>query len=85
MLKANITKKGWERILVHRLIKTIIIPGILFVSFSHFMVELFGQTIPNIFLSYFRGNSDWISCTSCSAVCKMITLDVFDYGLFLRV
>ncbi len=30
------------------------IPGIVFVSFSHFMVELFGHTIPNIFLSFFR-------------------------------
>jgi len=40
--------------LFHNIIKTIIIPGIVFVSFSHFMAELFGQTIPNVFLSFFR-------------------------------
>ncbi len=38
----------------HNIIKTIIIPGIAFVSFSHFMIQLFGQTIPNVFLSFFK-------------------------------
>ena len=47
-------KIGLREILFHNIIKTIIIPGIVFVSFSHFMVELFGHTIPNIFLSFFR-------------------------------
>ena len=32
----------------------IIIPGILFLSFSQFIIELFGHAIPNAFLSFFR-------------------------------
>ena len=54
MLKTNIVTKMWYEILFHEIIKTIIIPGMLFVSFSHFMIELFGQTIPNFFTSFFR-------------------------------
>lgn len=30
------------------------VPGIALVFFAHFLVELFGQTIPNIFTSFFR-------------------------------
>lgn len=36
------------------IIKKITIPGILFLSFSQFMIELFGHTIPTAFLSFFR-------------------------------
>ena len=42
--------KKWDVFVV----KTIMIPGIAMVSFSHFMVELFGQTIPNTVLSFFK-------------------------------
>ena len=42
--------KKWDIFVV----KTIMIPGIAMVSFSHFMVELFGQTIPNTVWSFFK-------------------------------
>ncbi|KER07125.1 hypothetical protein AAA799E16_00065 [Marine Group I thaumarchaeote SCGC AAA799-E16] len=32
----------------------VIIPGMAILSFSQFVVELFGQTIPHVFLSFFR-------------------------------
>ena len=35
-------------------IQVILIPGIAIVSFSHFMVEMFGQIIPNIVWSFFK-------------------------------
>ena len=35
-------------------IQAILIPGIAIVSFSHFMVELFGQIIPSIVWSFFK-------------------------------
>ncbi len=34
--------------------KFVLIPGIAIVSFSHFMVVLFGQTIPNTVWSFFK-------------------------------
>jgi len=52
-LKINIIKNDMHK-LFQSMIKTIIIPGTLLVSFSHFMIELFGQTIPNFFTSFFR-------------------------------
>jgi len=41
-------------ILLSNIVKKIIIPGILFLSFSQFIIELFGHTIPDAFLSFFR-------------------------------
>jgi len=35
-------------------IKAILIPAIAIVSFAHFMVEMFGQIIPNIVWSFFK-------------------------------
>jgi len=35
-------------------LKVIVIPGIAIMSFSHFMVVLFGQTIPNTVWSFFK-------------------------------
>jgi hypothetical protein len=35
-------------------IKAILIPAIAIVSFAHFMVEMFGQIIPNIIWSFFK-------------------------------
>lgn len=35
-------------------LKAIVIPGIAIMSFSHFMVVLFGQTIPNTVWSFFK-------------------------------
>ena len=39
---------------VFGILKAIVIPGIAIVSFSHFMVVLFGQTIPNAVWSFFK-------------------------------
>lgn len=36
------------------IIKAIIIPGMAIVSFSYFIAELFGQTIPNIVWTFFK-------------------------------
>jgi len=38
-------------------IKALIIPGLAIVSFSYFMAELFGQTIPNIVWTFFKDAS----------------------------
>lgn len=35
-------------------ISIVTIPGIMIVSFSNFLIELFGQVIPSIFSSFFR-------------------------------
>ncbi len=42
--------KKWD----YFVLKTIMIPGIAMISFSHFMVELFGQTIPNTIWAFFK-------------------------------
>jgi len=34
--------------------KAIIIPGMMVVSFSHFLVELFGRILPHVFYSFFK-------------------------------
>lgn len=39
---------------ISRVSKVIIIPGVMIVSFSHFLVELFGQILPHIFSSFFK-------------------------------
>jgi len=39
-------------------IKSLICIEIIIVSFSHFMVSLFGQTIPNIFVSFIKDASE---------------------------
>jgi len=39
---------------VFDILKVIVIPGIAIMSFSHFMVVLFGQTIPNTVWSFFK-------------------------------
>jgi hypothetical protein len=36
------------------MLKVIIIPGIMVVSFSHFLVELFGRILPHAFYSFFK-------------------------------
>jgi hypothetical protein len=35
-------------------LKVMIIPGIILVSFSHFLVELFGKIFPHVFYSFFK-------------------------------
>ncbi|KEQ55972.1 hypothetical protein AAA799E16_01789 [Marine Group I thaumarchaeote SCGC AAA799-E16] len=37
-----------------KLLGLVTIPGMAMLSFSHFMAELFGQTIPSMFLSFFK-------------------------------
>jgi len=39
-------------------LKAIIVTGVAIVSFSHFIIELFGQTIPSIIWSFFKGASE---------------------------
>ena len=43
-----------KKLHVSGVLKAIVIPGIAIVSFSHFMVVLFGQTIPNTVWSFFK-------------------------------
>ena len=43
-----------KKLHVSGVLKAIVIPGIAIVSFSHFMVVLFGQTIPNTIWSFFK-------------------------------
>jgi len=45
-------------------IKHYVIAGLGIISFSHFMVQLFGQTIPNIIWSFFRDISEAVILTS---------------------
>ncbi len=43
-----------KKLHVSGVLKAIVIPGIAIMSFSHFMVVLFGQTIPNTVWSFFK-------------------------------
>jgi len=43
-----------KKLHVSGVLKAIVIPGIAIVSFSHFMVVLFGQTIPSAVWSFFK-------------------------------
>ena len=45
-------------------IKHYVIAGLGIISFSHFMVQLFGQTIPNIIWSFFKDISEAVILTS---------------------
>ena len=45
-------------------IKHYVIAGLGIISFSHFMVQLFGQTIPNIIWSFFKDVSEAVILTS---------------------
>jgi len=39
-------------------LKAFIVTGIAIISFSHFVIELFGQTIPSVIWSFFKGASE---------------------------
>jgi len=56
MLKGslNASDLNMKKLHVFDILKAIVIPGIAIVSFSHFMVVLFGQTIPNTVWSFFK-------------------------------
>ena len=44
--------------------KTILLTGVIVISFSHFMANLFGQTIPNIVITFFKDASVAVIVTS---------------------
>jgi len=50
----NASDLNMKKLHVSDVLKTIVIPGIAIMSFSHFMVVLFGQTIPNTVWSFFK-------------------------------
>ena len=56
MLKGslNASDLNMKKLHVSDVLKAIVIPGIAIMSFSHFMVVLFGQTIPNTVWSFFK-------------------------------
>ena len=56
MLKGslNASDLNMKKLHVSGVLKAIVIPGIAIISFSHFMVVLFGQTIPNTVWSFFK-------------------------------
>ena len=56
MLKGslNASDLNMKKLHVSGVLKAIVIPGIAIMSFSHFMVVLFGQTIPNTVWSFFK-------------------------------
>jgi len=55
-------------------IKHYIIAGLGIISFSHFMVQLFGQTIPNIIWSFFKDISEVV-----------ILISVFVFAIFWMI
>ena len=56
MLKGslNASDLNMKKLHVSDVLKAIVIPSIAIMSFSHFMVVLFGQTIPNTIWSFFK-------------------------------